>query len=239
MIGLRLFFLRLFKCLFETNSGAVLLGSILITLSVLISSGGVRVPTFKGIYLPFMGVKVTSKIGLGQYPVLGNKGASVTMTEFADLRCPFCEQFYKDAWPQIKKDYVDTGKIKFVFRDYAFLGPASVTAAEGANCANEQGQFWKFHDWMYNNQAGESNTDYYSKTNLITYATKLGLDKNKFADCLNSDKYLKQVDSDLAYGQSVGVNGTPTIFINDTPVVGAQPYSAFKTILDQALATSK
>ena len=175
-------------------------------------------------------------VSVGHFPALGSAKAPVTVIEFADYRCPFCERFYSDAEKSLIKDYVNTGKVKFYFRSFAFLGPASTVASEAAECANEQGQFWKFHDWMYNNQADESNTDYYSKENLIKYATNLGLNSSKFSSCLNSDKYAAAVQQDLTEGQNAGVNGTPTTFINGKPLVGAQPYSAVKSAIDAALA---
>lgn len=183
---------------------------------------------------PTAGGKVN--VGVGHFPALGKASAKVTVVEFADLRCPFCERFFTDTEANIIKDYVNTGKVKFYFRSFAFLGPASTAASEAAECANEQGQFWKFHDWMYANQVDESNTEFYSKDNLIKYATNLGMNKTKFADCLNSDKYASQVNQDLSEGQAAGVNGTPTTFVNGTAIVGAVPYSQLKAAIDQALA---
>ncbi len=169
---------------------------------------------------------------IGDSPFLGNKDAKVTIIEFADFRCPFCERFYKDAEKQIISNYVNTGKAKFVFKNYAFLGQESVWASEAAECANEQGKFWEYHDWLYNNQAAESNLIYYSKANLIKYSSKVGLDLNQFSSCLNSDKYSTKVTAEFNEGKDAGVTGTPTIFINGQSVVGAQPFSVFKTIID-------
>ncbi|MBI2074291.1 MAG: DsbA family protein [Candidatus Levybacteria bacterium] len=175
-------------------------------------------------------------VDVGHLPIKGNKDAKVTIVEFADFRCPFCERFFKDAETSLVKDYVDTGKVKYAFRHYAFLGQQSVWAAQASECANEQGKFWKFHEWLYNNQAPESDLEYYSKDNLVKYAANVDIDTNQFASCLNSDKYAKQVQDDLSEGQKAGVNGTPTLFVNGIPIVGAQPYSAFKTVIDQELS---
>ncbi len=175
-------------------------------------------------------------VGLGYYPVLGNKNAKVTVVEFGDLRCPFCEQLYNNVEPQIMKDYVDTGKVKFVFRNYAFLGPASTLAANAVACANEQGKFWDMENYFYKNQPSETDTSMYTVDNLTQVAGTLGMDTNQFQSCLNSTKYSTQVATDLSDGQKAGVSGTPTLFIDGIPVVGAQPYSAFKTIIDQELA---
>ncbi len=175
------------------------------------------------------------EVGVGHLPAKGNAGAKVTIIEFADFRCPFCERFYNDAVKGVMKDYVATGKVKYYFRHYAFLGPESTWASEAAECANAQGKFWAMHDWLYENQASESDTAYYTKENLIKYATQLGLNKAQFASCLNSDTYASAVSKDLSDGQAAGVNGTPTIFINGRPLVGAQPYSAVKAVIEQAL----
>lgn len=175
-------------------------------------------------------------VGVGHYPAKGNANAPLTIVEFADFRCPFCERFYNDAEKGIINDYVNTGKAKLYFRSYAFLGPASTDAHMAGECANEQGKFWQFHDWMYNNQAPENDTEYYSKANLIKYAANLGLNRSSFATCLNSDKYAAQIQQDLQDGQQAGVQGTPTIFINGHALVGAQPYSAVKSAIEQVLA---
>ncbi len=176
--------------------------------------------------------KNNAQVSIGDSPVLGDKNAKITIVEFADFRCPFCERFYRDSEKQIILNYVNTGKAKFVFKNYAFLGQESVWASEAAECANEQGKFWEYHNWLYDNQAPESNLAYYSKANLIKYAGKVGLDTAKFSSCLNSDKYSGKVAAELNEGKNAGVNGTPTVFINGQSVVGAQPFSVFKSIID-------
>lgn len=172
----------------------------------------------------------------GHFPVLGQDGAKVTIVEFADLRCPFCDQFFKDTLPQIKKDYVDSGKVKIYWRSYAFLGPASTEASNAIECANEQGKFWDMHDYLYNNQPSESDTSMFTTDSMTTVAGTLGMNTDQFRSCLDSKKYDKNVSADLADGQKAGVSGTPTFFINGTSLVGAQPYAAFKTVIDQELA---
>ena len=167
--------------------------------------------------------------------ILGNKDAKVTIVEYSDFRCPFCERFYKLVEQPLIADYVNTGKARFIFRHFAFLGSQSTWASEAAECAGEQGKFWEFHNWLYNNQAPESDLNYYSKNNLIKYAGQVGLNTAQFASCLNSDKYLKRVSDDSASGKAAGVTGTPTIFINGNKIVGAQPYETFKQTIDNLL----
>ena len=175
-------------------------------------------------------------VGVGSYPMRGNKNAKVTVVEFGDLRCPYCEQFYQNVESQMVKDYVDTGKIKFYFRNYAFLGPASDVAANAAACANAQGKFWQMENYLYEHQPPETDTTMYTVDNLTQVAGNLGMDTGQFNTCLSANKYNSIVTTDLADGQKAGVSGTPTIFIDGIPVVGAQPYSVFKTLIDQELA---
>lgn len=171
----------------------------------------------------------------GNLPALGNKSAKVTVVEFADFQCPFCEQWFSQVWPQLKKDYVDTNKIAFYWRDYPFLGTESTDAANAARCANDQGKFWEFHDYLYTHQ-GQENTGAFSKDNLKKFAADMGLDTAKFNNCVDSDSFAKDAQTDLSDGQKAGVNGTPTVFVNGVAIVGAQPYSAFKSAIDAALA---
>ncbi len=183
---------------------------------------------------PAPGQKVN--VSIGHLPFLGNKDAKVTVIEFADFRCPFCEQLFKEVEPSLKKDYIDTGKVKFAFRQYAFLGPASTVAANAAECANEQNKFWEFHDYLYKNQPPESDTSMYTVDNLTSVAQNLGMDSGKFKDCLSNNKYQNNVSTDFSEGQTAGVTGTPATFINGQLTVGAQPYSNFKTLIDAELA---
>lgn len=174
-------------------------------------------------------------VSVGNLPVMGNKDAKVKVVEFADFQCPFCEQWFKTVEANLVNDYVKTGKIAFYWRDYPFLGQESTDAANAARCANEQGKFWDYHDYLYNHQ-GQENSGTFSKDNLKKFAADMGLNTDQFNSCLDSDKYAKDAQADLADGQKAGVNGTPTVFINGVPVVGAQPYTAFKSAIDAALS---
>jgi protein-disulfide isomerase len=175
-------------------------------------------------------------VAVGHFPAKGKSDAPVTVIQFADFRCPFCERFFTDAEQSMIKDYVATGKVKYYFRNFAFLGPESTLAAEASECANDQGKFWDFHEWMFRNQAPESDTAYYSQDNLIKYGVGIGLNKAKFTQCLTSHKFASAVAQDLSEGQTAGVNGTPTTFVDGVAMVGAQPYASLKQAIDQALA---
>lgn len=174
-------------------------------------------------------------VGVGNLPVMGNANAKVKVVEFADFQCPFCEQWFKTVEPSLISDYVKTGKVAFYWRDYAFLGQESNDAANAARCANAQGKFWDYHDYLYNHQ-GQENSGAFSKANLEQFAADMGLNTAQFNSCMDNNTYAKDVQADMADGQKAGVNGTPTVFINGVPVVGAQPYSAFKSAIDAALA---
>jgi len=183
------------------------------------------------------GTKVN--VSVGHFPVKGNASAKVTIIEFADFRCPFCEQFFTSTESQLISDYVNTGKAKFAFRDFAFLPgttadgqQASVVAADAAECANDQGKFWDFHDYLYKNQPSESDTSMYTTDTLTQAAISLGMDGNTFRSCLNNKTDETKVNADLADGQKAGVNGTPSFFINGNPVVGACPLATLEGAVD-------
>ncbi len=171
----------------------------------------------------------------GHLPILGNKDAKVTVIEFADFQCPFCERYHKDITPNLKKDYIDSGKIKFAFRHYAFLGQESTDAALASECANEQEKFWEFHDYLFENQAGE-NQGAFAKDKLKEFAVTVGLNSAQFNECLDSAKYKDNVDKDISEGGTAGVNGTPATFVNGILISGAIPYAELKAEIEKALA---
>jgi protein-disulfide isomerase len=170
-------------------------------------------------------------------PYLGNANAKVTVVEFADYECPFCEEWYKTVWPDIKTKYVDTGKIKFVYQDFAFLGPDSNTAAEAAHCAADQNMFWQYHDYLFNNQGAEG-SGWAAAAHQEQFAQAVGLNMAQFNSCFNSGKYKQEVLDETAAGKSYGVSGTPSIFINGSIIVGAQPAATFEQAIDAALNKS-
>ncbi len=164
-------------------------------------------------------------------PVEGSADAPVTIVEFSDFQCPFCEKFYSDTLGQVRKDYIDTGKVKLVYRDFPLsFHPEAEKAAEAAECADDQGKFWEMHDKIFENQETMGVASYKQ------WAPTLGLNSATFNKCLDSGEKAAEVQADFSAGQSAGVSGTPTFFINGTAVVGAQPYSVFKQAIDAALA---
>ena len=167
------------------------------------------------------GAKVN--VGSGHFPAKGNTKAKVTIIEFADFRCPFCEQFFTNTEPQLFKDYVDTGKVQFYFRQYPFLGSASTVAADAAECANDQNKFWDFYSYLYKNQPAETDTTMYNTDTLTQAAVSLGMDGNTFRSCLDNKTDDTKASKDMSDGQAAGVSGTPTFFVNGVSLVGAQP----------------
>ena len=174
-------------------------------------------------------------VGLGHLPVQGDKNAKVSVVEFADFQCPFCEQWFKEVGPNIIKDYVDTGKAKFAFRHYAFLGQESTDSANASECANEQGKFWEYHDYLYSHQ-GPENSGTFAPDKLKGFAADLGLNTDQFNSCLDSNKFASNVTKDQTEGQTAGVQGTPATFINGMLFSGACPYTNFKQAMDFAIA---
>ena len=173
-------------------------------------------------------------VDLDDDPVLGKKDAPITIVEFGDYQCPFCGRAFQQTFPQIKKDYIDTGKAKYVFRDFPLsFHPNAQPAAEASECAHEQGKFWEFHDTLFTNQESLGK-DFYLKL-----AGDLKLDVAKFTQCIDSNKYKQEVEDDFNAGSQYGVSGTPSFFINGVRLVGAQPYAAFKQVIDQELAGKK
>lgn len=194
----------------------------------------VAVPSGSGQPTPTQPTKVN--VAVGNFPVLGNTNAKVTMIEFADFRCPFCEQWFTNTEPQFIKDYVDTGKVKFAFRNFAFLGPASTVAADAAECANDQGKFWDFHNYLYKNQPAETDTSMYNTDTLTQAAVNLGMTDSTFRTCLDNKTDDAKAAKDMSDGQAAGVSGTPSFFINGTPIIGACPFATIKGAVDAEIA---
>lgn len=166
-------------------------------------------------------------------PAIGAKNAQVTIIEFSDFECPFCGRALPTV-KQVLKDY--EGKVRVVYRDFPLsFHPNAQKAAEAAECADDQGKFWEYHDKLFANQQA------LTVDNLKQYAKDLGLDAAKFNSCLDSGKYASEVQKDMAAGSAAGVSGTPTFFIGNDEngyqmIVGAQPYAVIKAAIDAELA---
>jgi len=164
-------------------------------------------------------------------PVLGNEDAKLTIVEFSDFQCPFCKRARDDAVKQIEEQYIKTGKVKFVYRDFPLtsIHPMAQKSAEAAECADDQGKFWEYHDLIFEKQAG------LSITSLKQWAGELGLNENDFNKCLDSGKYTNEVNKDASDAQRAGGQGTPYFIVGNQPVSGAQPFAAFQAAIESQL----
>lgn len=160
-------------------------------------------------------------------PQKGPANAKVTIIEFSDFQCPFCAR----AQPTLEQIFQTYGsKVRLVYRDFPLsFHQNAQKAAEAAECADEQGKFWEYHDILFANQNA------LDTESLKKYAAELKLDSQKFNSCLDSGKYGQEVKKDFSDGQSAGVQGTPAFFINGRLVSGAQPFENFKAIIDEEL----
>ncbi len=173
-------------------------------------------------------------------PFMGKKNAPVTLIEWSDFQCPFCRKFFNDTLPKIKEKYIDTGKLKFVYRDFPLsFHPNAIPMAIAADCAREQGgdkTFFAYHDKIFEGQNALGNgTVNLPRSELKQYAVDLGLKRNQFNDCLDTQKYRDEVMKDFADGQKVGVRGTPGFLLNGRSISGAQPVAVFEAAIESAL----
>ena len=146
--------------------------------------------------------------------------------------------FWKEVEPRLKKDYVDTGKVRFVYRDFPIvqLHPEAIMAAVAADCAGAQDKYWQYHEKVFREQYNKGDDIVrFKDTDLKKWAKDIGLDAAAFNSCLDSGRFKEEVDKDKADGDGVGIQGTPTFFINGRVVGGAQPYPVFKQIIDEEL----
>jgi len=183
------------------------------------------------------------RVSLDDDPVKGNPDAPVTVVEYSDFQCPFCLRFFQQTLPLIEENYIDTGKIKFVYKDLPLdsLHPNARAAHIAAECADEQGKFWKYHDVLFKKQPQWSNLASSKLQNKFTeFATNMGLKAAKFKSCMQSPNIADEVNKDTLDAFSYGVTGTPTFFIGNeengfVKLVGAQPYQTFQAVIDSRL----
>ncbi len=166
---------------------------------------------------------------------VGSPDAPVTLIEYLDYQCPFCGRHFRQTFPQIKEQYVDTGQVRYVFKDFPLtrIHPWAVAAANAARCAGEQGAYLAFHDKLFENQDAWGNDQ--AETIFTGYAAELGLDTAAFGQCVRENRYEDAIMADLDEGIGVGVSGTPTFFINGRFFSGAQPFETFVAYIEAAL----
>ena len=172
-------------------------------------------------------------------PVLGNVNAPLTMIEFGDYQCTYCKKFFSETEGSIIENYVKTGKVKIMFKDFIVVGGDSTNAANAAHCANDQKMFWSYHSILYNNWDGEG-TGWASFERLHEFANTLELDMDEFSKCMSESKWEELINSSQTDGRIIGVTATPTFFIIDQSnnilkITGAQPYAVFEEVFDSLL----
>jgi len=166
----------------------------------------------------------------GDNPSFGPADAPITIIEFSDYQCPYCRKWDLEAWPKIQAAY--PGKIRLVYRDFPLysIHPESEAAAIAADCAGDQQKYWEFHDLLFSDQLPLGQDSY------IKYATQVKLNVDQFTECITAQKFKENVSSNYSYASNLGVNSTPTFFVNGIPMVGAQPFEAFQSLIDKELA---
>ena len=178
-----------------------------------------------------------ARLNLDGMAVLGSKEAPVTMVEFTDYQCPFCQRFHVTTFAELKKQFIDTGKVRFYSRDLPLdFHPNAMRAAQAARCANEQGQFWPLRDRM------GANPDKLDLANLLAFASDLKMDEKAFKTCVESEKYKNAVQTDVMEAMKIGATGTPTFVVGKSTsdgvdgelVVGALPFQLFEKKIKDA-----
>jgi protein-disulfide isomerase len=173
----------------------------------------------------------------------GDSGARVALIEYADFECPYCGEYERKTFPQILSDYVQTGKLKYFYRDLPLpMHARALPAARAAHCAGEQGKYWEMHDSLFAKQ------DALSAPAVLERAQTLGLDTAKFTECLSSEKYTADIQKNVSEAQKMGIDGTPTFFLGvvepsgdvtiEKRLQGAAPFDVFKTAVDALLASN-
>ena len=159
--------------------------------------------------------------------MLGPEDAPITVIEFSDYNCPYCQKFHEETFQALLDAY--PGQIRFVYRDFPITSQESFRAAQASECADEQGAFWEFHDALFTGSAGLGMQAYQQ------YAEELGMDVEELTTCIEEERFASEVEADARYAAEIGVTGTPTFFINGIPLVGAQPLSRFTQVIDNEL----
>lgn len=162
--------------------------------------------------------------------LFGGLNAPITIIEFSDYECPYCRKWHAEAWPQLQAEYGD--QIRLVYRDFPLtsIHANASPAAVAANCAGEQNMYWEYNEKLFSNERTLGRSTYEN------YAEDLMLDMDTFIDCMESGRFVEEVEADYQFAATLGIRSTPTFFVNGIPVVGAQPFEVFKNLIDKELA---
>ena len=169
-------------------------------------------------------------------PILGDSDAAITILEWGDYQCTFCYKFHQNTLGIIDNDFIQTGKVKIVFKDFTLNGPDSILAAEASYCAEDQGKYWKYHNELYKNWGGEK-TGWITRDSLDRFAITVELDLLEFNACLDMHKYQNRVITHYEFGKEIGIDATPSFLVfNDQKIIkirGNQPLEVFLKTIDE------
>ena len=178
----------------------------------------------------------TSKLIQNGSPIMGNSNAPITVLEWGDYQCTFCYRFHENTLNIINEDFIKTGKVKLVFKDFPLNGPDSLLAAEASYCAEDQEKYWQYHDELYKNWGGER-TGWITRESLDRFAVTVDLDLLEFNTCLNEHKYQNRVIALYEFGKEIGIDATPSFLVfNDQKIIkirGNQPLEVFLKTFDE------
>ena len=181
-------------------------------------------------------ILTVSKLIEGGSPVLGDPNAPITILEWGDYQCTFCYKFHQETLNKIDEEYIKTGKVKIIFKDFPLNGPDSKLAAEATYCAHDQNKYWQYHNQLYENWAGER-TGWITREALSGFAKAIDLDIVEFNKCLDENKYENKINSIYEFGNEIGINATPSFLVfNDQKIIkirGNQPLEVFLKTFDE------
>ena len=200
----------------------------------LIAAGGIIYALSQGSQSAQTVVPLTPTVGEGSS--WGPVNAPVKIVEFADFGCTYCKEFAENQGKQLRSEYEPGGKVRFDYKSFIIEGPATAGAANAAQCAADQGRFWDYYEVLYGRQG--SGPEPFAKAALKQYGAQLGLYAARFNACVDADTHLEAVYRDASEGRGLGVQATPTFFVNGKKIEGAAPYSDFKNAIESALTTA-
>ena len=168
--------------------------------------------------------------------ILGNPDAKITIVEFGDYQCTFCYKFHNDVMKKINEKYIKSGEVNFVYKDFPLNGESSILASEASYCAQQQNQFWTYHDILYDNWGGE-NTGWITQEVLTNFALKTELNLEKFNSCMKNSEFQQKVLNNEQFAKEINIDATPSFLIfNDNEVyriIGAQPFEKFELVFHE------
>ena len=177
-----------------------------------------------------------SKLSENGSPIMGDPNAPITILEFGDYQCTFCYKFHQNTLDVINEEFIKTGKLKVIYKDFPLNGPDSKLASEASYCAHDQDKYWQYHDQLYENWAGER-TGWITREALSKFAESLNLNTVEFNKCLNENKYENKINSIYEFGNDIGIDATPSFLVfNDQKIIkirGNQPLEVFLKTFDE------